>query len=176
MLLVGAKGDKRVPQEGVDGRLVGLQDVMPTLLDLAGVMVPDTVEGLSMTGDEHREVLVGECREDANATRMAHDGRHKLLWYPAGNVVQLFDLERDPTETSDEAANPTYAGVRRRLEVALVDHAYGVDLKWVRDGRLIGFEAAPFKYQADRAWAGQRGLHYPQPPLSDPTKPVGAPT
>jgi arylsulfatase A-like enzyme len=176
MLLVGVKGDKRVAQEGVDRRLVGLQDVMPTLLDLAGVAVPDTVEGLSMTGDKRRDAIVGECREDANATRMAHDGRHKLLWYPAGNFVQLFDLERDPTEISDEAANPSYAGVRRRLEAALVDHAYGVDVEWVRDGRLAGFECAPFAYQADRAWAGQRGLQYPQPPLSDPTKPVGAPT
>jgi arylsulfatase len=67
MLLVGTKGDKRVPQQGVDARVVGLQDVMPTLLDLAGVTVPDTVEGLSMTGDQHREVLVGE---NAGRTRM----------------------------------------------------------------------------------------------------------
>ena len=32
----------------VDGRLVGLQDVMPTLLELAGVAIPGTVEGVSM--------------------------------------------------------------------------------------------------------------------------------
>ena len=35
----------------VDGRLVGWADVMPTLLDLAGVDIPETVEGISMVGE-----------------------------------------------------------------------------------------------------------------------------
>jgi len=174
MLLMGTKGDPRVAEGAVDDRLVGLQDVMPTLLDLAGVPVPDTVDGISMVGPR-RDLLIGECREDDNATRMAHDGRHKLIWYPAGNVVQLFDLEQDPLETTDVANDSGYAEPRRRLEAALVEHAYGVDRQWIEGGRLIGFDPGPLAYHADRAWGGQRGTHYPPPPLSDPTKPVGAP-
>jgi arylsulfatase A-like enzyme len=174
MILVGAKGDGRVAEGCVDGRLVGLQDVMPTLLDLAGVPIPDTVEGTSMVG-ARREMLFGECREDANATRMIHDGRHKLVWYPAGNVVQLFDLERDPCEASDVSQDAQYATARGALEKALVDHAHGVDRAWIVDGRLAGFDPGPFRYEADRAWGGQRGMHYPTPPRSDPAKPVGAP-
>jgi hypothetical protein len=129
---------------------------------------------MSMVGPR-RDLLVGECREDANATRMAHDGRHKLIWYPAGNVVQLFDLERDPVERRDVASETEYADVRARLERALVAHAHGVDQAWIEGGRLAGFDPGPFAPRADRAWGGQRGLHYPPPPLSDPTKPVGAP-
>ena len=174
MILVGARGDGRVAEGGIDPRLVGLQDVMPTLLDLAGIPVPDSVDGRSMLAPP-RDVLIGECREDANATRMAHDGRHKLIWYPAGNVVQLFDLERDPCETRDVAGEPAYADVRGALERALVQHAWGVDCQWVDGGRLGGFVPPPLAYKADRAWGGQRGLHYPLPPLGDPTKPVGAP-
>jgi arylsulfatase A-like enzyme len=174
MILVGSKGDRRVAEGCVDDRLVGLQDVMPTLLDLAGVPIPHTVEGISMVGGK-RQVLFGECRDDANATRMMHDGRHKLVWYPAGNVVQLFDLERDPGEAADVSRDVQYAGVRHELEKALVAHAHGVDRAWIADGRLAGFDPGPFACKADRAWGGQRGMHYPTPPTSDPTKPVGAP-
>jgi arylsulfatase len=175
LILVGAKSDGRVAEGAVDDRLVGLQDVMPTLLDLAGVPIPETVEGISMVGSGRRETLIGECREDANATRMAHDGRHKLIWYPAGNVAQLFDLARDPAETLDVSGDVAYAEIRQKLEAVLVEHAHGVDREWIRDGRLVGFEPGPLQLKPDRAWGGQRGLHYPPPPLSDPTKPVGAP-
>jgi hypothetical protein len=106
---------------------------------------------------------------------MAHDGRHKLIWYPAGNVAQLFDLECDPGETRDLSRDIRYADARARLERALVDHAHGVDRDWIVSGRLAGFEPPPWVYKGDRAWGGQRGLHFPPPPLTDPTKPVGAP-
>jgi arylsulfatase len=174
MILVGTKGDARIAENHVDHRLVGLQDVMPTLLDLAGIPIPVTVEGVSMTG-RPRRVLFGECREDANATRMAHDGRHKLVWYPAGNVVQLFDLDLDPRESRDVSSDARYASIRNDLERAVVDHAHGVDCEWIVDGRLTGFEPARREVKADRAWGGQRGIHYPTPPQTDPSKPVGAP-
>ena len=32
---------------------------------------------------------------------MIHNGRHKLIGYPAGNRVQLFDLQADPREFVD---------------------------------------------------------------------------
>jgi arylsulfatase A-like enzyme len=174
MILMGTKGDARVAEGSVDSRLVGLQDVMPTLLELAGIPIPPTVEGVSMCSSK-RGLLIGECREDANATRMAHDGRHKLIWYPAGNVVQLFDLDLDPGETHDVSREPGYSDVRRDLETALAEYAHGVDRDWIVAGRLAGFDPGPLKYKADRAWGGQRGMHFPQPPLTDPTKPVGAP-
>ena len=165
MILVGAAGDARVPAGQVDERLVGLQDVMPTLLSLAGLPVPATVEGLPMTGERRRDILYGECKEDRLATRMAHDGRHKLIWYPAGNVVQLlFDLQADPRECRDLSEAAQYALIRQRLEQALVERAWGVDRDWISAGRLTGFPAPPPPPRADRQFGGQRGLHYPQPP------------
>ena len=72
MILLGGR-DGRVPHHTVDDRLVGWQDVMPTLLDLAGIDIPDTVEGLSMVGEERRSYLYGECGEGANGH--PHDPR-----------------------------------------------------------------------------------------------------
>jgi len=129
-----------VATDAVDGRLVGLQDVMPTLLDLSGLPIPDAVKGLSMVGELRREVLFGECREGRNATRMVHDGRHKLIWYPAGNVVQLFDLQLDPDERTDCAADRAYAEVRDRLSRLIAEAAWGADAQWIVDGRLAGVE------------------------------------
>ena len=97
MILVGGR-DGRVPHHVVDERLVGWQDVMPTLLDLADIEVPDSVEGLSMVGDARRSALYGECGEDASASRMIRDEHYKLIYYPVGNRTQLFDLQEDPDE------------------------------------------------------------------------------
>lgn len=174
-ILVGPAGDARARPGAVDTRLVGLADVMPTLLEYAGLPVPAHVEGLSMVGEARREVLLGACREDANATRLATDGRHKLLWYPCGNVVHLFDLERDPREERDRADDPAYAAIRARLEFALAEGAWGADLDWVRDGRLVGMPAKPFVGGVNRGLSGQRGHHFPPPPIADASQVVGTP-
>ena len=175
MILSGVAGDRRIGLGRVDDRLVGLQDVMPTLLDLAGIPVPDSVEGLSMLGERQRPLFYGECREDGGASRMMHNGRHKLIWYPTGNRVQLFDLDDDPREEVDRAADPALAAVRARLEEALAAEAYGVDEAWVKDGKLVGAEAPPFRTGANRGLSSQRGLHYPQPPIAKADVVVGVP-
>ena len=138
MLLVGRSGDDRVGHNRADGRLVGWQDVMPTLLDLAGVDVPDTVEGISMVGEEKRDRLYGECGENADATRMMHDGRYKLIYYPVGNRIQLFDLEEDPRECRDLSASPGHGSIMDRLTGRLAVEMKDRDGAWVRDGELTG--------------------------------------
>lgn len=170
MVLVGTKNDQKIPMGVVDDRLVGLQDVMPTLLDIAGLPIPSSVEGLSMLGKAKRSVLFGECGEDRNATRMIHDGRYKLIWYPGGQVVQLFDLQTDPKECHDLALNSTAAEVRLRLESKLIEHLYGSDLNWVDQGRLGGYPTDGSRIQPDRQLSGQRGVHFPQPPVDDPER------
>ncbi len=175
MILIDTAHQNRVKANHVDSRLVGLQDIMPTLLDLAGIAIPSTVEGLSMVGSQTRPFLYGECREDAGATRMVHDGRHKLIWYPAGNVVQLFDLECDPQERHDCAEQADYLGIRTHLESVLVGQLYGDDLAWVHGGKLIGFPPVSTPFKADRGMSGQRGLHFPTPPLDPAGKQVGSP-
>ncbi|WP_108662832.1 sulfatase-like hydrolase/transferase [Acuticoccus kandeliae] len=174
MILIPPAGHRTTAPGSVDDRLVGLQDIMPTLLDLAGIPVPDTCDGLSMTGEARRETLYCESLEGAKATRMIHDGRHKLIWYPAGNVVQLFDIEADPDECADRAADPAFAEIRAHLEARLAAELYGADLDFVEDGRLVGSPALTFAPGANRGLSGQRGLHYPPPPLDDPTNVVGA--
>ncbi len=177
MILMGLPGDCRIEPGTCDDRLVGLQDVMPTLLGLAGINVPESCDGLSMTGERRREVLYGEVLENNSASRMMHDGRYKLIWYPAGNFIQLFDLELDPEESRNIADLAEVKPVRDRLERALFESCYGKDVEeeWVKDDRLAGFDPGPYKPKTDRTFSAQRGVHYPQPPSGTVPDEVGFP-
>ena len=175
MILIDRANGHRVKANHTDSRLVGLQDIMPTLLDMAGIEIPSSVEGLSMVQPAQRQYLYGECREDSGATRMVHDGRHKLIWYPAGNIFQLFDLEKDPREQIDCIDLPAYDSTQKSLKGILASQLHGVDLAWVKEGQLIGFAASGQAFKADRGMSGQRGLHFPTPPLDPLGKQVGSP-
>lgn len=95
--------------------VVGLQDVMPTLLDLAGVDVPGSVTGSSMigalNGEKWREFFHGEhspCYDLELGMHYLTDGREKYIWYPVTGEEQLFDLVRDRKELVDLAPKPEY--------------------------------------------------------------------
>ncbi len=168
MILSGVKGDRRVGHHRVDDRLVELRDVMPTLLDLCGIPIPGTVEGLSMVGEKKHPWIYGEDGEDAHSSRMVHDGRHKLIYYPIGNRLQLFDLVEDPCEMTDRIADPAYADVRENLTEILIGQMYGSDLRWIEDGKLVGeLPNRPFRPGPNRSRYALRGYTWPAPALTD---------
>lgn len=105
---------------------VGLEDVMPTLLDLAGVSIPATVEGRSVLPAARGET--GRWREylhieHAPEHQALTDGREKFVWQVADGKEHFFDLVRDPTECHDLIGDPGAAKRvkiwRRRLITAL---------------------------------------------------------
>ena len=161
LILVPAADDSRVGHHRVDGRLAEIRDVMPTLLDLAGVPIPETVEGISLASDGQREHLYGEHYEDdERATRMLRSERHKLIYYPLGNRVQLFDMQEDPDELRDLADDPAYAEVCEDLTAKLIENMYGDDLRWVEGGRFTGAPDRPYEPSPDRGLSNQRGWRY----------------
>jgi len=94
---------------GVNRRLtinspVCLEDIMPTCLDLAGVPIPDTVEGKSLVpalrgeSDHIRDWVHGEHK---GADHFIVDERYKYIWLYKSNEEQLFDLQEDPHELKD---------------------------------------------------------------------------
>ena len=136
MILMPTARYERLGHHQVDDRLVALRDIMPTLLDLAGIPIPETVEGHSLVSAHRRDRLYCEHWEDDRAMRMIRAGRYKLIWYPVGNRFQLFDLETDPQEMHDLVGDPAHVDVRSDLAGLLAGTLYGGDLRWVRDGQL----------------------------------------
>lgn len=164
MIVVPPASDTRLTPGTTDDRLAGWQDIMPTLLDLAGLDAPESCEGISLLGPARRRYLYGESEEGVDATRMIHDGRHKLVYYPCGNHLQLFDLASDPDELHDVSAAPEFAAVCAQLEQLLIGELYGNDLDWIQDGRLCGLPTQRFREQPPRDLFLQRGVHWPPPP------------
>jgi len=150
----------RVGHRRLDDRIAELRDVMPTLLELAGLPIPETVEGHSLVSDVRRDTLYGEHYEDDEATRMILTGRYKLIYYPVGNRTQLFDLENDPRELTDLAGKPDLADVQADLTRRLIDNLYGGDLKWISDNRLTGLPDKTYSPSSPRDLYGQRGWRF----------------
>jgi arylsulfatase len=61
------------------------------------------------------------------------------------------------------------------LTAQLIGEFYGGDLAWVKDGALVGLPDRTYVPRPDRGLSGQRGIHWPPPPLDNSGKPVGAP-
>jgi len=92
---------------------VCLEDIMPTLLDLAGIPSAGDIDGRSLLpvlrgeGAGVRDVLHGEhatCYDAEQGYHMLTDGRMKYIWRPASGTEQLFDLGNDPQELHDLSA------------------------------------------------------------------------
>ena len=148
----------RLPHHHVDDRLTELMDIMPTLLDMAGIPIPETVTGRSLVGEDRREHLFCEYRESTLATRMVRNDRFKLIYYPAGNHFQLFDLEMDPNELCNLADDPDYVRVKDELILQLSAQLYGSDLDWIQADKLVGLPKPKFEQRPNRGLTAQRGL------------------
>ena len=151
----------------VDNQLGCLADVMPTLLDICGIPLPNGMDGIPLLkkGGKKHDVLYGEISEDERATRMVTNGRYKLIYYPCGNLFHMFDLQEDKQELKNiaNAPDPEVKAMREELEKRLIEHLYGPDLEWIKEGKLIGFEAPAYEKGANYGFNNQRGYHWPPP-------------
>ena len=122
--------------------MVELVDVLPTILDLAGLPKPDGLHGTSfaaaLTGGDlgsiGRKIVVSEYQENQEA--MARSDRYKLIvgtgrlarddGYVNANPTpgpyqRLYDMKDDPNENIDLSEQPDMQAVREALLNALHD-------------------------------------------------------
>ncbi|MBS14907.1 MAG: arylsulfatase [Gemmatimonadetes bacterium] len=159
LFIVPNKSSDRFAPGHVEDGLTEFGDIMPTLLDMCGLPVPESVDGIVLDRDS-REELYSEHDEGATSMRAMRWGPYKLIYYPAGNVTQLFDVEKDPRETTDLSDDPGHQGAKQALIDRLIPCLHGSDEAWVVDGKLVGMEAPPFKPRDNRGLMGQRGLRF----------------
>ncbi len=119
-------------EESVLEQPAALEDIMPTLLDMAEVDIPETVEGRSlfplMRGEEPqwREYL---HIEHSPLHHGLTDGREKFIWYVKEGAEQFFNLAEDPNECHNLIDQPEWQKRvdiwRRRLVEELKDRPEG---------------------------------------------------
>ena len=121
---------------GTFEHVVGLQDVMPTILEAAGVSIPDSVTGTSVfsaiRGEEWREFFHGEhspCYSADEAMHYLTDGKEKYIYFPRSGAEQFFDLAEDRQELHDLARDSAHSSRvdiwRKRLIDLLAERGDG---------------------------------------------------
>ena len=101
-----------------------LFDLFPTLLDAAGMPMPDGLAGHSLRPvwegrrDRVRESVFLPFLQHQRSVR---DEQFKLIVYPKIGYAQLFDLKADPHETRNIAGAPESGARIERLRESLVE-------------------------------------------------------
>jgi arylsulfatase A-like enzyme len=109
---------------------VALIDIVPTILGLAGISVPEALEGSDLSEDLVEQsrpndppLVAGSYIARGERRFMVRSQNQKLIFDSKGNREELYDLLLDPTESSNEIGsknNPLYADEYAKLEEVMV--------------------------------------------------------
>ena len=107
--------------------LVEMVDLVPTLLEAAGVPVPSGVQGRSLTGllsgqtTAHRDSIYSEHFDSSSLydpppmAACVRTATHKLTLFHNPTTGELYDLEKDPGESENLWASPSAKAIREEL-------------------------------------------------------------
>ncbi|MCA9987980.1 MAG: sulfatase-like hydrolase/transferase, partial [Anaerolineales bacterium] len=140
-LIVKPPAGSPLPTNTVVDQPVELRDILPTLCDLAGIPLPDGVDGASALPLARGETagwrgcIHGEHEMGRFSNHWLTDGQMKYCWYSQTGAEQLFDLAADPTECHDLAGDrpDEIALWRHRLIGELAEREEG----YVQKGQLV---------------------------------------
>ncbi len=136
----------------VSDALVSLIDLLPTAAAVAGAQTPPYVQGLDLAPllasperdrVDWRDAVFSETR----AIKAVRTARYKYLYHRRLRIEELYDLQEDPGERRDVAADPNRAPVIAEMGHRLLD--WLIETEWDRHtltGRYSGL--------MDRTWIG----------------------
>lgn len=124
-----------------------LEDVYATLLDIAGVEIPDGIAGRSLlpvyrskVPRDWRTYLHGEhaaCYSEDQAMQFLTDGKEKYIWFTKDGTEQFFDLDADPWELHNLAKDPSAADRVAKWRTRLVEELSKRPQDKLTDGKRL---------------------------------------
>jgi len=137
---LGFKSGVRIEQP------VCLEDIMPTLLALAGTKSPAHVDGVNLvpTLRGERQVIRkwlhfehAPCYSQEQAYHALTDGHFKYIWRPLNGREFLFNLEDDPREERDLSKEDSHAETLKTWRMRLVKRLDNRPEGFSKNGTLI---------------------------------------
>lgn len=108
-----------IPKGQIRDQYVYLMDIYPTICDIIGIEAPDSVEGKSFKKcieDKDYEIRKDLYFAYNNLIRSVKDKHCKLIMYRnCADRMQLFDLDKDPMETTDLIDDLSYKEEKESL-------------------------------------------------------------
>ncbi|HLR61594.1 MAG TPA: arylsulfatase [Lentibacillus sp.] len=142
-ILADAGNNLNLKKNSVVDNVVEMRDIMPTLLDAAGVSIPDTVDGKSViplckgeTNQSWRDYIHGEHEFGEASYHYITDGNEKYIWFSQTDEEQFFDLLEDPDEKRNLAGAMAYQDRLRTRREQLIRELTGRDEGYT-DGKSL---------------------------------------
>lgn len=120
-----------------------LEDIMPTLIDLAGGQIPDTLDGRSLVPvlrgetDAVHPYLHGEHSGGTIGNQYIVTETDKFIWFMESGKEQYFVLSEDPHELHDRIDDPSCKDRIDELRAMLVRELAGREEGYSDGERLI---------------------------------------
>jgi arylsulfatase A-like enzyme len=133
-LIVHAPGQKAT---GPAAAPVEFVDLFPTLCELAGISIPENIDGKSLapiledTNTSVKEYAVSQWPAGSGMGYAIRDGRYRYVeWIKNGNTLkpydgsrvfgrELYDYEKDPLEKFNVVDDPDYADTLRIMQIRM---------------------------------------------------------
>lgn len=122
----------KIKASSVTNQLVQNIDYAPTFLDIAGVKVPEWMQGISLkrllTGQQktlvRKRLYYHYYEYPFDHSVVPHLGvrgeRYKLIYFYTVNEWELYDLKTDPDEQQNLISNPAYQKIKEQMKLELL--------------------------------------------------------
>lgn len=128
-----------IKRDAVVDNAASHHDIMPTLLDMLDIPIPDSVDGKSLypllqgKSEYLREYL---HIEHAPRHQCVTDGKQKYIWSPISGEEQFFDLTTDPEECHNLIADVASQTAVKLWRSRLIDELRSRHEGFVKDNKL----------------------------------------
>lgn len=141
--------------------LVNLADIMPTVLNIAGSMVPEGIDGTDLLqlvdNPGNSRDFFGNCNDDFLTVI---DGEYKYMWTALGGDELMFNLHSDPHEQHNLAGMAVEQEKLKFMRSKLTGYALKYSPSLVKDGKLI-YKPALKGPQDVSKWPGFHSTVFP---------------